>query len=329
MSNIKISVIVPVYNTSKFLEKCIRSIMIQSFRDIEIICINDGSTDNSLEILKRLKLEDKRIIIINKENEGLSSTRNYGIEIARGEYILHIDSDDWIEQNYFKEMYEKAKIDNADIVVSDFYYYNNKKIKYIVDNENNKDKLKIIKNICYGKGHPNVWNKLIRTELYKKNNILHPKGISLGEDLFVILKLFYYSQKITKVEKAFYNYIKNPISITKSKNNGFNKLKDIYFVVNDLEKFFQLHNLDIPIIELKVNHLGTWLFNMKYNLKNEEYKKILKEYLKLLKEYNLKFIKTKKKYLFMLVLKEFNYIFVFVLLWYIFNLYVKFKERVE
>lgn len=118
---IKISVMVPVYNTSKYLEKCLESIVNQSLKDIEIICVNDGSTDNSFEILKKFSNKDKRIIVINKKNGGLTSARNTALKIAKGEYCLNIDSDDWIEQGYFEVMYNKAKEDDLDIVISDFY----------------------------------------------------------------------------------------------------------------------------------------------------------------------------------------------------------------
>ena len=98
MKKIQISVIIPVYNTEKYLERCINSVVSQNFRDIEIIIINDYSEDDSLKIIDKYKNKDKRIKIINKiKNEGLSAARNSGIEIATGEYILHIDSDDWIE----------------------------------------------------------------------------------------------------------------------------------------------------------------------------------------------------------------------------------------
>lgn len=109
MENIKISVIIPVYKTEKFLEKCIRSVMNQTLKELEIICINDGSPDNSLKILKSLEREDKRLKIINQENQGVSKARNTAITIAKGKYCINIDSDDWIEKNYLEEMYNIAE----------------------------------------------------------------------------------------------------------------------------------------------------------------------------------------------------------------------------
>lgn len=98
----KISIIVPVYNTEKFLEKCLNSLINQTLKDIEIICINDGSTDKSLQILEKFANKDKRIQIINQTNSGLSVARNIGIKKAKGEYIGFVDSDDWVDLNFFE-----------------------------------------------------------------------------------------------------------------------------------------------------------------------------------------------------------------------------------
>lgn len=133
MNSIKISVIVPVYNTGRYLERCLNSIMAQSFQEIEIIIINDCSTDDSLEIIKKYINDDKRAILINKEkNEGVSSARNTGIKIATGKYVQYIDGDDWVEKDFLKNMYEFAEKENLDIVVSDYcedYFDGRKKIK--------------------------------------------------------------------------------------------------------------------------------------------------------------------------------------------------------
>lgn len=105
MEEIKISVIVPVYNAERFLEKCIRSIMASTLKEIEIICVNDGSKDKSIDILRNLEKEDNRIIVIDKENEGASKARNIGIDMAKGEYIAFVDSDDFIDDSMYVCMY--------------------------------------------------------------------------------------------------------------------------------------------------------------------------------------------------------------------------------
>ena len=106
---IKVSIIVPVYNVEKYLKRCLDSITNQTLKELEIICINDGSTDNSLKILKQYAHKDKRISIINKQNEGLSVARNTGMEAASGEYIGFVDSDDWIDLDFYKKLYTTAK----------------------------------------------------------------------------------------------------------------------------------------------------------------------------------------------------------------------------
>ncbi len=113
----KVSVIIPVYNTEKYLKECLDSIVNQSFEDIEIICINDGSTDNSLEILREYEEFDKRISVVCQENEGLSITRNNGIKLAKGEYVYFIDSDDYLELTALEELYTISKEKNLDILI--------------------------------------------------------------------------------------------------------------------------------------------------------------------------------------------------------------------
>ena len=132
MQEVKVSIIIPVYNTEKFLERCLNSVLNQTLRDIEIIVVNDGSKDNSLEIIKRFIQIDDRIILIDKENEGLTKTRNRGLEIASGKYIYNLDSDDYLEEDtMFEELYNKCEKDNLDMVVFDYYNDFGNKKEYI------------------------------------------------------------------------------------------------------------------------------------------------------------------------------------------------------
>lgn len=318
---IKLSIIVPVYNTGNYLEKCLSSIIKQSFKDIEIIIINDCSNDNSLEIIKKYLSIDKRIILIDKkQNEGLSAARNSGIKISKGEYILHIDSDDWIEENYFYDMYNYAIKTQADLVISDYYKdFNNGKITYIQDQEKNENKIKRIENIFSGKSSPCVWNKLIKTELYKNNKIFHPVGISLGEDLAVIPRLMYYSSKIVKLNKAYYHYIQNPLSIT-NKNNK-NKIYEIYEVLRINKEFFQKEKIEVPIKELMINHLTGWLFQIKYDFNDERYIKIFYEYLELLKKIQIKNLRRKKIKVMKIIFDNIQNKYVFIFIWNLKNIF--------
>lgn len=125
----KISLIVPVYNTSKYLRKCLDSLITQTYKDIEIIVINDGSIDNSEEIIKLYR--DKRLKYISKKNEGIGKTRNLGIENATGNYIAFVDSDDYLDKNFCKKMIKKADEDNCDIVICNYFEDRNDKLKKI------------------------------------------------------------------------------------------------------------------------------------------------------------------------------------------------------
>lgn len=130
---IKISVIIPVYNVEMYLEQCVNSVMNQTLDDIEIICVNDGSTDNSLHILKELATKDKRLKIINQENLGLSEARNRGIKEAIGKYISFIDSDDWIDVDFLEKLYSAAEENQADIAAAGIikHFANGKTKKFI------------------------------------------------------------------------------------------------------------------------------------------------------------------------------------------------------
>lgn len=278
---IKISIIVPVYNTSKFLEKCIRSIMEQSLKDIEIICINDGSKDNSLEILKKLKTEDNRIILINKKNEGVSKARNIAINIAKGKYCLNIDSDDWIEQGYFESLYNRAEKDDLDITLSNiiFDFKNSKEKNYILNDLNISEK-EVIKGKEYidiflkNNFHGYTCNKLIKTELYKKNKVRYREEISILEDTEVILQLAYFSKKIGKINQAFYHYIQHENNTKINFNEK--KVKDMNEVFKFLKKFF--YGNEFIIKRLNILKCEKLILGCKYlkenskefnNLKNE------------------------------------------------------------
>lgn len=121
MKNELISVIVPIYNTSKYLSKCIDSIINQTYKNLEIILVNDGSTDNSLDICNKYKLIDSRIIIINKDNGGLSSAKNIGLDNHKGRYIAFIDSDDYVDNNFIGELYNNLISTNSDISLCNYY----------------------------------------------------------------------------------------------------------------------------------------------------------------------------------------------------------------
>ena len=202
MEQIKISVVIPVYNAEKFIEKCIESVIDQTLKEIEIIVINDGSKDNSLKVIKNYE-KNKKVKILNIENSGSSKTRNLGIYSAKGEYVLCIDADDYLEDKLVLEkLYNKCKCDKLDILVFDFYRENNGKKEYAVniDVSNEQEILKenYIRDLIKGKWGMNIWSKIVKTELFIKNDVIFPEYIFYGEDLVTSLKLVYFAKKNRK-----------------------------------------------------------------------------------------------------------------------------------
>ena len=169
---IKVSVIVPVYNVEKYLERCLDALVNQTLTDIEIICVNDGSTDNSLEILDRYSKKDERIFVLNQENKGVSIARNEALKLAKGEFIGFVDSDDWVDIDYYEKLYNAAKNNDCDIATASIIRKKEESQKYKIKYdkecifENLQYKLNIcdIPNCCY------VCNKIFKKEIIKDKN---------------------------------------------------------------------------------------------------------------------------------------------------------------
>lgn len=217
----KISVIVPIYNVEKYLRKCIESIICQSYLNLEIILVNDGSPDNCRKICESYSRLDNRIQVIHKRNGGLSDARNEGLKIASGEYISFIDSDDYIDKDFYKILMDLIINNNADVAECSY--------KKITDGDNSNYKKDVLreKNDKYITLHNldivsslykneeftviwNVWNKLYKKELLK--DIFFPKG-KLHEDVFTTYRILYKAKKIISTNKQLYFYMQRPSSI--------------------------------------------------------------------------------------------------------------------
>lgn len=234
-----ISIIVPVYNVEKYLERCIESIVNQTYKDIEIILVDDGSPDNCPAICDRYAEKDSRIKVIHKQNGGLINARKSGLEIAQGDYIGFVDSDDWIEPEmyeYFAQMINKY---SPDMVLSDFYYDNNGQLtdsEQLFDKEYyNKNALEefiypkmLFSGTYYKFGiNPCCWSKVFKKELIKKNLPLVDGRIKMGEDAAFTYPCLIDAKSAATVKKPCYHYNINPESMTKSYDE---KLKDIIFL---------------------------------------------------------------------------------------------------
>ncbi len=217
----KISIIVPIYNVDKYLKRCLDSIINQTYKNIEILLIDDGSPDDCGAICDEYAKKDKRIKVIHKKNGGLSDARNYGIEASRGDYIMFIDSDDYISKNMCKILLKNALENNADIVTCNFkeIYLNNIEK---VNKQSQRERINVVSNIeaIYKYFIKNdldmnvVWNKIYKRNLFfGENKIRFPVG-KLHEDDFTVYKFYYYSNKIVIISDVLYYYFRRENSIT-------------------------------------------------------------------------------------------------------------------
>lgn len=250
---IKISIIIPIYNTEKYLKKCLDSLVNQTLQNIEIICINDGSTDNSGKILKKFAFKDKRIKIIEKENEGQSKARNIGIKKAKGEFLGFVDSDDWVDKNYFEKLYNAAIKHNCDIACCGFKrsgkIFEKLKIKYkniqIAKDINAKVKIVEIPKYNY------VCNKIYNTENFKKTNLNFENG-RFFEDAAILIKILYYMGDLVTVPNTYYHYRKNNSSTVAAYSKKH--INDYKWAMNELIEFSKKHNINISYNKKNIPH---------------------------------------------------------------------------
>ncbi len=227
----KISVIVPVYNVSEYLKKCLDSLLQQTFKNMEIIIVNDGSTDNSEEIVKEYQKRVMNIKYYYKENGGLSSARNYGLQYAEGEYVAFVDSDDFISFDMMEKMYNEITVTKTDICVCEFNYVYGDKVVRSYSNLNYTD----IPDKKYLLTPPMACTRLYKRELF--NNIKFKEGI-FYEDLELNPKLVKYTKNISFVNEGLYFYVVRSGSIMKQKEFN-NKLYDIFTVLDSNKELLQ------------------------------------------------------------------------------------------
>lgn len=289
----KISVIIPVYNVEQYLTECLDSILNQTLKDIEIICIDDGSTDNSPNILKEY---NKHIKIITKENEGQASARNIGIKEAQGEYIAFIDSDDFIETTMLEKLYTKAKDNNLDITMCKIATYDNQ-TKEIKDNVwyymlgvfkdfekdifNHKDTKEFTCNIAV-----TPYNKIYKTSLLKDNNILFPEGLIFEDEKF-FFDTYLRAKRVSIVDEFLYYYRVNRKGSTVyiSKENDYSDILEIskqirqtFKDTNNYEDYKYLLNNRLIHLQLSRFTETSPKFKEKFfNLLKEDLQEVLKD----------------------------------------------------
>lgn len=206
-----ISIIIPVYNGEKYIKQCVESVLNQTYSPIEIIIINDGSTDSTSVILEEIALKNSCIKYILKENSGVSNTRNIGLSMVKGYYIYFLDSDDWIDVNTLELLYEQFQANNQiDFVVSGLYLEYENRTKVIQTNNCIMDRNKALISL-FNNGYirPVVWGKLIKTSLLHKNNITFDQDIYYSEDVKFVVEMLTKSKQIAIITEPLYHYILN------------------------------------------------------------------------------------------------------------------------
>ena len=234
MDNPLISVIIPIYNVEQYLSKCLDSVINQTYKNIEIICVNDGATDNSLKILEEYKSRDSRIKIINQENGGLATARNTGLKNASGEFIYFLDSDDWVCTELIQTTYDAIQNSNADIAMFDTYNVYDEK-SYVPVNRVSKFVKSHNTNVLNYKDDTNMrdlqctaWSKLYRKNYLIKNNLWFPYGVRFGEDVPFWFSLLYTNPKIVFIDKCLYFYRKRSTSLTAKTYDLIDKQWNVY-----------------------------------------------------------------------------------------------------
>ena len=285
----KLSIIVPIYNVEKYLSRCIESILNQTFREFELILINDGSTDNFKEICEKYKKIDSRIIVVNKKNGGVSSARNFGIDISRGEYIGFVDPDDFIDSNMYEILFNIINLYQSDIVICDYYKvseYNIKKYEeiqlnnkgIIVENINNIDAIERI--LTVGEKFIFAWNKIYKRRLFE--NLRYNEGM-IYEDEFLAHRILYRCNKVSIINSSLYYYVQRKGSIVNSRFSS--KKFDKVYAIKDRVDFLKDKGIVNLIDKAEKSFIDyfVWNYFVGYQrLENIEYelKRLKKEFIR-------------------------------------------------
>lgn len=298
-----ISVIVPVYKVEKYLKRCVDSILTQTYTDLEVILVDDGSPDKCGELCDIYASEDSRVHVIHKSNGGLSDARNAGIKIAKGEYLTFVDSDDCIHKSMFEWLYKTLKENGCDIAIGGFQKFSEEKE---IVNEFSIPKPEVLNNLealncLYGKhsvAFITAWGKLYHKSLF--NEVRYPKG-KIHEDEFVIHRLLYAAKRVAFINLPLYFYFQNESGIM---NSGFSEKSFAAFeALEERMDFFVQRNLyelndktliySLDLLQAKYKKLDS------KQAKHETYKKLMRSmykkwYIKLKKAANIS--QDKKEY---------------------------------
>ena len=289
MNETKISVLIPVYNVENYLRKCLDSIIAQTFKEFEVICVDDGSDDKSFEILQEYKAQDERFNVVKQEHKGVGAARNLALSLAKSKYVQFLDSDDFFEQEMLEEMYNTAIKYDAGMIVCTASK-RTPEGKFIEENElnpvnkpiaifNKPFSWKDCPDTIFNMFAPQPWQVLYRKELLNKNNLRFPNLTSSnGAALSYIARIC--ASRIVVLDKAFINYrVLRPNSITTTKN-PVNQLKQFL----ELEKFISEHNFPPELKQSYENYFTQWLEYKQNDIYGKKYDELIKALKDLLKD---------------------------------------------
>ena len=270
--DIKVSVVMPIYNAGDYLTRAIGDILQQTLPELELICVNDGSTDNSLSIIKSFMKKDQRIKLINQQNAGTSVARNVGIEAACGQYIIFLDADDFYEKNLLKLLYDAAEKDNLDVAVARFDIYNDSQDKYSVPMEEPHSGIFVGGSVTSKNEHPDfilssttgyVWNKLFRTTFVKNMELAFDPELYVFEDVCFVCSALALAERVARIDDTL---IHHRVYSEQSRARLFRKYySQVPVVYKKLKDFLMQRGLYIPLKKGYLNFSAGRCFRI-YNL---------------------------------------------------------------
>ena len=230
-----VSIIVPIYKVEDYIRECIDSILAQTYPDFELILVDDGSPDSCGRICDDYAKRDNRIKVVHKVNGGLTSARNAGLEVAKGEWIMHVDGDDWIESDMIESLIEAAQATGADLVFGDFTKYGPYAGYFKLPTWSSDKRESISNYIAYMM--TTIWGSIAKRSLYADHSLKSPEGISYCEDFHLIVRLCHFAKKVVNVHRPFYHYRYRPTSIMSNMNKKTEA--DEQWVYQDTIRFFK------------------------------------------------------------------------------------------
>jgi len=272
--NPKVSIVVPIYGVERYIERCCVSLFSQTYNNLEYIFVDDKTKDSSIDVLKtvleKYAIRKKQVVVIHHEvNKGLSSARETGIQAVTGDYIVHVDSDDFVETDFVEQCVKKVVEDDVDLVITGTWHeYEDKKVADYAACQN-CDKDVYVGNVIAQNYPSNVWGKMYKTSLYREHDVHCIPGISYGEDYAVLPKLIFVAKRVGLVHQPLYHYVHyNSTSFTnvfKWKN-----LEDLMLVESNIHDFFAPKKMFLD--EMKLSHLKwtAWTLRRIYETDSEE-----------------------------------------------------------